>query len=146
MKSILNEMEHLIDDHLYQNEYNYMILANLFTPETAPSMLGYPTDDSGFHKQVIVNADPSKITLYHINSNNHRLADKEPIFIPYEAIVSFKISRSSYWLRNKLTIETKENTFVLDYADRLVGLKDFKKNRKQIHNLIKTKFILAKTA
>ncbi len=141
MSQLRNSIEHLLDNYLFQNDFNIMIIGNIFSPETAPTFFGYKTMESNEIKRAIINADQSQISIFYINPANNRLLEKDPIRIPYDTVKSIKKQRSSYGLRNKVTIVYDDQVIVLDYGDAFIGYQEFSENKVKFHNLLKKRFL-----
>jgi len=141
MSNISRSLEHIMDQYLHTNEFNYTIVANVFNEDDAPTMLGYKNISNDEQiKSAIVNADQDKLSLFFVNHINYKLIDKERILIPYEDIICAKKAKTNLGIRTKMTIQTKNDTIVLDYGPTFIGYKEYSENKNAFQKLMKEKF------
>jgi len=141
MSHINHSLEYVIDQYLHANEFNYTIVANIFHEEDAPTMLGYKNMNNDEQiTTAIVNADQDKLTLFFVNHINYKLIDKERQLIPYEDIIRAKKTKTNLGIRTKMTIQTKDETIVLDYGPTFIGYKEYTENKNAFQKLMKEKF------
>jgi len=135
-------LEYVIDRYLLKNDFNYTIIANIFSEKNAPTMLGYKNKMNNEEiKTAIVNADQEKLTLFFINNVTYKLVNQKKVELFYKNIVKIKICKINLGLRTKMVIYTKLDVVVLDYGHTFIGYKDYVENKKNFQNFMKEKFI-----